>query len=158
LLERAWVNARIQKLAHQRETLAASDEDLRSALKKEIVDLSTKYRVLSDYTGLVVLETEADYARFHIDRRSLSDVLVVGSTGIERMTRGRSPPPPAQPALTEQSVTRDKGESGGARRKAPAPALRSMQRLDFDGDGIEGALGRPSDDRASERAQAPAAQ
>jgi outer membrane protein OmpA-like peptidoglycan-associated protein len=83
LLERAWVNARIQRLEHQRETLAASDPDLRAALKKQIIEISTRYRVLCDYTALLVLETDADYARFHIDRRALSDILVVGAGGIE---------------------------------------------------------------------------
>jgi tetratricopeptide (TPR) repeat protein len=87
LLERAWINARIARIAHQRETTAANDEDLREALKKQIVALSTKYRVLCDFTGLLVLETEADYARFHIDRRALSDILVVGAGGVELMHR-----------------------------------------------------------------------
>src|SRR5262249_33390763 len=72
LLERAWVNARIQRLMQQRETVAAKDPDLRDALVHQIVDLSTKHRVLCDFTGLLVLETEQDYARFHIDRRALA--------------------------------------------------------------------------------------
>jgi outer membrane protein OmpA-like peptidoglycan-associated protein len=87
LLERAWVSARIKRLEHQRETLASSDPDLRDALKKQIVELSTKFRVLSDYTALLVLESESDYARFHIDRRALADILVVGGGGVEVMNR-----------------------------------------------------------------------
>jgi TonB family protein len=87
LLERAWVNARIQRLMHQRDTLAGKDEDLREALKKQVVDLSTKFRVMSDFTALLVLETEADYARFNIDRRALADIMVVGANGIELVDR-----------------------------------------------------------------------
>jgi len=88
LLERAWVGARIQRLEHQRDTLAANDGDLRSALRREIVDLSVRNRVLSDYTALLVLETEQDYARFNIDRRALTDILTVGPTGVEVLRRG----------------------------------------------------------------------
>ncbi|HZS36879.1 MAG TPA: VIT and VWA domain-containing protein, partial [Polyangia bacterium] len=51
LLERSWVNARIQRLMYQRETLAANDADLREALKHQIVDLSTRFRVLCDFTA-----------------------------------------------------------------------------------------------------------
>ena len=95
LLERSWIGARIQRLSHQRDTVAASDPDLRSALVHQIVDISTKHRVLSDYTALLILETEQDYARFRIDRRALSDILTVGPTGIEllhRKTAAVAPP------------------------------------------------------------------
>jgi len=91
LLERAWVGARIQRLEHQRDTLAAGDGDLRSALRREIVDLSVQHRVLSDYTALLVLETEQDYARFNIDRRALADILTVGPTGVDVLRRGDLP-------------------------------------------------------------------
>jgi outer membrane protein OmpA-like peptidoglycan-associated protein len=76
------VNARILRLEHQRATLAASDPDLAEAVRKQIIELSVKHRVLCDHTGLLVLETEQDYARFHIDRRALADVLTVGAEGI----------------------------------------------------------------------------
>jgi outer membrane protein OmpA-like peptidoglycan-associated protein len=91
LLERAWVGARIQRLEHQRDTLAANDGDLRSALRREIVDLSVRHRVLSDYTALLVLETAQDYARFNIDRRALADILTVGPTGVDVLRRGDLP-------------------------------------------------------------------
>src|SRR5262249_53089397 len=78
-------------LEHQRGTLAAGDGDLRSALRREIVDLSVRHRVLSDYTALLVLETEQDYARFNIDRRALTDILTVGPTGVDVLRRGAPP-------------------------------------------------------------------
>src|SRR5262249_48929503 len=78
-------------LEHQRGTLAAGDGDLRSALRREIVDLSVRHRVLSDYTALLVLETEQDYARFNIDRRALTDILTVGPTGVDVLRRGDLP-------------------------------------------------------------------
>ncbi len=104
LLERAWVGARIARLSHQRDTVAANDPDLSEGLKHQIVDLSTKFRVMSDFTALLVLETEADYARFNIDRRALTDILGVGLDGIEVRSRksmqqviASTPPPPPPP-------------------------------------------------------------
>src|SRR5262249_44305012 len=81
LLERAAIKARIERLERERDDTA--DEKAKEQLKEEIVGLSTKHRVLSDLTALLVLETDADYARFHIDRRALSDILVVGPAGVD---------------------------------------------------------------------------
>jgi hypothetical protein len=76
LLARAVAQAKIADL------LGASRRGERSdAFEKEVVALSTEYRVLSPYTSMLVLETEADYERFHIDRRSLSDILTVSDAG-----------------------------------------------------------------------------
>ncbi len=74
LLERAWAQARIQQLLDVQDR-AADGQAQKQKLRDEMIALSTKHRVLSPYTALLVLETEADYARFHIDRKSLADVL-----------------------------------------------------------------------------------
>ncbi|MDB4990239.1 MAG: putative signal peptide protein, partial [Myxococcaceae bacterium] len=87
LLERAWVKARIDRLVEQRDAVSASDRDLGEALKKQAIELSTKYRVLSPYTSLLVLETEQDYARFGIERRALADILTVDASGIALLHR-----------------------------------------------------------------------
>lgn len=87
LIERAWVKARIDRIADQRDGVAAGDADLRSALRKQMIELSTKHRVLCEATALLVLETEADYRRFNLDRRALADILVVGMNGIEVESR-----------------------------------------------------------------------
>lgn len=87
LLERAWIKARIDKLGEQRDKVLESDRDLAEALKKQVIELSTKYRVLSPYTSLLVLETEQDYVRFGIERRALSDILTVDAGGIALMHR-----------------------------------------------------------------------
>ncbi len=87
LLERAWVKARINKLIEQRDNVSGNDRDLAEALKKQAIELSTKHRVLSPYTSLLVLETEQDYARFGIERRALADILTVGAGGIALMHR-----------------------------------------------------------------------
>jgi tetratricopeptide (TPR) repeat protein len=87
LLQRAWAQARIERLLHQRETAAAGDDDLRQALGLEIVAVSVKNRVLSPFTSLLVLETQYDYARFGLDRQALADILTVGPGGLEVAAR-----------------------------------------------------------------------
>ncbi len=121
LLERAWVGARIKRLQHMQ---TMGDPDLRGALTHQIVALSTKHRVLSPYTALVVLETERDYRRFGIDRRALADILVVGPTGVELKGRATThvavaPPPPPPPPRAQPKRKPKKT----ARRGRPAPSV-----------------------------------
>jgi tetratricopeptide (TPR) repeat protein len=87
LIQREWINARIARLSHQRDTMAASDPDLAAAIDKQILTLSTRHRVLCDKTALLVLETEWDYRRYGIDRKALANILVVGSGGVEVLQR-----------------------------------------------------------------------
>jgi tetratricopeptide (TPR) repeat protein len=130
LLQRAVMGARIRKLMHQRDTLAEKDEDLREGLRRQIIELSTRHRVLSDFTALLILETEADYARFRIDRRALSDILTVGPGGIDVIDRKKggalilarpTPPPPADlPVVDADGIA----EGGEAMKEPAAPASR----------------------------------
>ena len=94
LLERAWVGARIGRLDSMRSALPTGDGDARLALQRQIVDLSTRYRVLSDFTALLVLETENDYRRFNIDRNALTDILTVDATGVGLLQRRSAAPVP----------------------------------------------------------------
>tara|TARA_R110002073_G_scaffold142117_3_gene293724 strand:+ start:89609 stop:92794 length:3186 start_codon:yes stop_codon:yes gene_type:complete len=80
LLERSAIGAKIASL--QGAYIEAVAGDAKAALKAQIVDLSTKHRVLSDHTALLVLESESDYARFGIARTALSDILSVGDGGL----------------------------------------------------------------------------
>jgi hypothetical protein len=98
LLARVWAQGRIQRLLHLRETAMAGDVDLRRALEREATELSVEHRVLTPLTAFLVLETEADYARFDLDRRGLADILTVGAGGIEVLARSApSLPPPVVP-------------------------------------------------------------
>ena len=108
LLERAWIGAQIERLADQHskwkpEWLVGKPTiDVnapRDAMKAEIIALSTKFRVLSDFTALLVLETDWDYQRFNIDRNALSDIMTVGPTGVTLLNRTTAAPSPQpQPA------------------------------------------------------------
>jgi tetratricopeptide (TPR) repeat protein len=107
LLQRAWAQARIERLLHLRDTAPAGDEDLRRALTLQITEVSVKNRVLSPFTALLVLETEYDYARFGLDRRALADILTVGPGGLDVLARKGSDLPrvaeaPPDPKMEEQ--------------------------------------------------------
>jgi hypothetical protein len=126
LLERAWVKARIARVLDQRDTVAAGDHDLVEALRKQAIELSTRYRVLCPFTALLVLETEADYARFGIERKALADILTVGPEGITVMSRrdfAVAPPPTPEPVLM-----RAREESG---RKAGMPQAKAPARQEL---------------------------
>jgi tetratricopeptide (TPR) repeat protein len=117
LLERAWVKARISRVLAQRDALGAADEDLGEALRKQAIELSTRYRVLCPYSALLVLETEADYARFGIERKALADILTVGPTGITVLSR-RDFALVAAPPVEDTTRMRQKRDSLLSDRKA----------------------------------------
>ncbi|APR79240.1 Hypothetical protein A7982_04587 [Minicystis rosea] len=127
LLERAWAQARIAAL------VAKGDP---STSKEEIVRLSTTHRVLSPYTALLVLETEADYARYKIDRRALADILTIEGTKLARRKRTEDQPlgtiDPRVPPKTVDSdgvVTRAPAAPRAVENEAPAgaaPAATAM--------------------------------
>lgn len=139
LLERAWVKARIGRLSEQRDNAMASDADLADALKKQAIELSTKYRVLSPFTSLLVLETEQDYARFGIERRALADILTVAPTGVALLRRADLAPVIASPVVPQVATEPvDVGSDAPAVRTRsaappsalPAPAKSSAARDD----------------------------
>ncbi len=72
LLGRSMARAKIDALL-ERQRSAKDDV----SIKEQVIELSREYRVMSPYTSLLVLETEADYARYEIDRRALSGILGV---------------------------------------------------------------------------------
>ena len=123
LLERAWAQARIERLLHLRETAPDGDEDLRRALGLQIIELSVKHRVLwpvhrpagaGDRVGLRALRPRPPRARRHPDRRP-------GRAGRARPHAG-----PTRPA-----------SAGDARRRLakqrPEPSLDSLGYVAADG-------------------------
>jgi len=119
LLERAIVGARIDQLTDERDS--TDKQERRDQLARDIVNLSTRFRVLSDFTALLVLETDNDYARFGIDRRALADILVVGPSGIELQKRTAGPVAIAEATPDETAVAKGKNkdrEGGSSDKKA----------------------------------------
>ena len=85
LLQREAYRAYLEHLAEREAT--EKEPAVREALANEQVKVSVAQRVLIPRTTLLVLESEADYLRFGLDRRALAGVLTVGVTGVERLDR-----------------------------------------------------------------------
>src|SRR5690606_34384596 len=68
----------------------------RAQLRDEIVELSRREHVLSEFTALVLPASTSESERLGIDGEALADVLLIGFDGVERLPRRRSPvaPPP----------------------------------------------------------------
>ncbi len=120
LVERALAGAEIEALEQQ---LAATvDAPTATVLRADIAARSVAARVLSSQTSMLVLETDADYARYQIERTALADVLVVGGAGIEQLHRteiatiepGSEPARQRQPrADQERFATREVADGAG---------------------------------------------
>ncbi len=118
LVERVVAQAQIASLL-ERELATQQD------LKKEITALAVRHRVLTPYTAMLVLETEADFARFRIDRRSPPEVLAIDDGRIitvARAFRNMSAPPPMDLAADDEPREKQKDRKGTrstARPSAP---------------------------------------
>jgi hypothetical protein len=115
LLERAAAGIEIARL--EADLGRATDPGRRRALAQSIVAVSTRRRVLSDLTALLVLETENDYARFGLDRRGLADILVVGPRGLDVVQRTGQPALPiaVDAIATDGRATDDKAKKQDSR-------------------------------------------
>ena len=77
LLERSWARAKITALVDRIGDAGLKGDAPDESIVRQVIDLSTRLRVLSPYTSLLVLETEADFSRFGLDRKALADILTV---------------------------------------------------------------------------------
>ncbi len=85
LLERAAARVEIDELEA---TLATTTAEAASAkLRKEIETRSVAARLVSTQASMLVLDNDAEYARYGIDRNALADILVVGPHGLEQSHR-----------------------------------------------------------------------
>ncbi|MCB9557011.1 MAG: hypothetical protein H6707_12965 [Deltaproteobacteria bacterium] len=130
LLARAAAQAQISHLFDQRARTAPEQDRQRQRLREQIIELSQQHRVLTDYTALLVLETEADYARFNIDRRALSEILTVTDGGLTLLPRKRPiyavrvtrPAPRTTVSRNKQDLTKE----GLKLRSRPAQAVTKV--------------------------------
>jgi hypothetical protein len=119
LIERALAKAEIARLVGVRERLAESDESGRVRIAADIVKLSTEMRVLCEFTALLVLETEADYERYGIDRAGLSDILSVGEHGVQLLAR-------SQPVTLVDRAESERPRPGDAKERSLRPTKRKV--------------------------------
>jgi len=95
LIWHALVGARLEALQAELAVLTTHDDEAGAELRQDIVELSMRTRVVSELTGLLVLETRRDYASHGITRRNLADLLAMGPDGPLRQRRRKLAPPSA---------------------------------------------------------------
>ena len=151
LIERAAATAEIADLEVKLDNAQGAE---RKALRSEIAQKSVAARVISSQTAMLVLESDGDYARYGIDRRSLADILVVGPSGIEQLRRSSQLALPAQQQTTKTQTattkpptraeqTAPKGEPAKVLPKADPDAKQKAKETEKDfakndgDDGIE---------------------
>ena len=133
LVERAIAGAEIEELENQLAAPPSGTDE--KALREDIAVRSIKARVISSQTSMLVLESDADYARYKIERTALADILVVGPQGIEQTHREATiaaAPKPASKAELEaerrkliQELTRLQAAADGARAQLAVRAAPS---------------------------------
>ena len=158
LLGRAFAGAEITELDHQ---LAKASGAAADKLRADIVRRSIAARVVSSQTSMLVLESDADYARYGIDRRSLAEILAIGPSGVELMHRALPAPveiAAAPPVVNEIADTGKAGKKALEERKADdKPKLEKQATRGRDDDAKD--AGAPRDlSRAPRFPAAPAAE
>jgi tetratricopeptide (TPR) repeat protein len=144
LIERAAAEAQVLRLEAQ--AAATTEPKARAAILADAAALSIKQRVLSDETALLVLETDADYARYGLDRRALADILVVGKDGLELSHRD-APAVIATPANPTTTAAAKGKDADKAKQKEEAKADEDQWRtadsteIELDGQADQGMLG-----------------
>ncbi|HET9930915.1 MAG TPA: AgmX/PglI C-terminal domain-containing protein, partial [Polyangiaceae bacterium] len=126
LLKRYVAEARIDALL-ELEAL----EGRRGELERRIIELSRQERVLSPYTSLLVLETDADYARFGIARRAPGAYLGVRDG---RLALGDSPTlnaatPDRQSRLAVENKDAQANEAPQDASRADPPQTSAIGRM-----------------------------
>jgi tetratricopeptide (TPR) repeat protein len=108
LVQRAVAATEIGELEAK---LAGAPREAARALREEIARRAVAARVVSSQTSLLVLESDADYARFGIDRNALVDILEVAADGslVQRHRAAQIATTPKQPP---QAIARDRDKAG----------------------------------------------
>ena len=129
LVERAVAGAEIEELET---TLASTTEPATAkALRDDIAKRSVRARVISSQTSMLVLESEADYARYRIERTTRSDILVIGPRGLEQTRRSvflasnDRPPSGSRDGLEEAHAGRRDPDRNHTDREAAIESARS---------------------------------
>src|SRR6185295_5998161 len=129
LLSRAVAGAEITELDGKLATLEGAAA---TRLRQDIVARSIAARVISSQTSMLVLESDADYMRYGIERKTLADILTIGPTGVELTHRTA----PAQvqiatpPPTTKKQKSVDRAGKDGRRESDDQDGAKDTKQLD----------------------------
>ena len=112
-IERMWAFHKMQRLLKEADRTGSRD-----AVIDEVVRLGEAYSIVSEYTSFLVLENDAEFQRWKLDRRNV--------LRIER-DRTRQRKLDTQLASIRRAVPDDLGPASDEKRSAAAPSVPSQQ-------------------------------
>ncbi len=124
---RLWAN---QKIRHLQDFAALADGEKAGDMVQTVIRTSKRYRVMSQYTSFIVLETAEDYERFGIERRGdefgdADDELAIDGTALGGTGGGQGADFWKRDELKDESAaSRRKGWTGHRESSTEGKALR----------------------------------
>jgi hypothetical protein len=112
-IERMWAFHKMQRLLKDADRTGSRD-----AVIDEVVRLGEAYSIVSEYTSFLVLENDAEFQRWKLERRN--------ALRIER-DRTRQRQLDTQLASIRRAVPEDLGPPSDAKRSTAAPAVQGQQ-------------------------------
>jgi Vault protein inter-alpha-trypsin domain len=139
LIGRTIAQAKIEDLSASTDTSAEGQQ----AQKRQILELSRRHRVLSKHTAMLVLETDADYKRFDIDRRAKLDIMTVekGRMAMNHSLRMRE----------EELAALEQAETARSKKLAEAKSDKEGRDSKQKAETEQGSMGRPAPARPNGR-------
>lgn len=137
-IDRMWAWQKVQRLLKQ-----ADRNDSRDKVTDEIVRLGEGYSIATEYTSFIVLENDAEFRRWKIDRRNAlriqrdraaRDTLQTRLTALRRASQnGLGPVQPAKRSTPERlaQAIPDAGSPAVSNSTPPTNARRGSRDLDF---------------------------
>jgi hypothetical protein len=116
LVERAVAASEIEEL--ETRLTETTDKTAAKTLRDDIAKRSIAARVISTQTSMLVLESDADYARYKIERTALTDILVVTAKGLEQQHRVMFAAAAPAPAVAKPQVAQRNTDPILAREQA----------------------------------------
>ncbi len=87
LLAAAWNAAKVQHIDRSYRECLSTGIELCPKFRDRILDISTRHRVLNDYTALVMLADDDQHARFGLDTQTPVSLLTVAGEGLRAQMR-----------------------------------------------------------------------
>lgn len=122
LVERSWAQAKIQSLIEAPAPTRENDKDAQMT-KAAIIALSTRHRVVSPFTALLVLESEGQLASQGLSRNSNREILTVDDGRVAVLDESKNEKAKAKERDKERAKAEEEADSSKKSASSPKPAM-----------------------------------
>ena len=138
-IERMWAWHKVQRLLKEADRAGS-----RNAVTEEIVRLGEAYSIATEYTSFIVLENDAEYKRWRVDRRNALRIerdrksrqaLQARLESMRLQAQASIGPAPETPQLASAQPTARTPVPNAPNQSTPRPGTSRSFNLDFGGDG-----------------------